>query len=263
MSVRVPVQVVVPMAGAGSRFTEVGYSAPKPLLPVHGVPMYRLVVANLLTPCVSSITIIAQREWELESDIRKLDQAIAPEVRLIEIDHVTDGPATTVGLALGGLRPDLPVVTGNSDQYVDADLSPFFAQLEDPRLSGSILTMGDSDPKWSYVSLDESGHAELIREKEVISPFATVGIYAFSSAALMAQAFQSMRQANDTVNGEYYVGPSFNHLIARDHVIGVHHLGPIATVMHGLGIPRDYEEFLEREVSLRAATRAQSLFDNA
>ena len=39
--------IVVPMAGAGSRFTAEGYNDPKPLIPVHGIPMIELVIRNL------------------------------------------------------------------------------------------------------------------------------------------------------------------------------------------------------------------------
>ena len=254
-----PIQVVIPMAGLGSRFTEGGYRLPKPLLPVHGVPMYHLVVANLLTADVASVTIIAQSSWQLADDVERLNHALPQTFSLIEIDYVTDGPADTIELTKGLIEPGLPVVTGNSDQFVDADLTPFYAQLNESTLAGSILTMIDDDPKWSYASVNPNGDVELVREKEVISTHATVGIYAFASANLMFHGFDLMRKARDSVRGEFYVAPSYNQLILEGHRVTTHDLGPISTVMYGLGIPIDYEAFLTNPVSAVAAERARRL----
>ena len=258
-----PVQVVIPMAGSGSRFTEAGYSTPKPLLPVHGAPMFALVVANLLTERVGSLTIIAQAAWEVGPSIDRLRAAISPEVRLIEIDYLTGGPADTIELARPYLDPALPVVTGNSDQYVDADLHPFYALLDDPDLAGAILTMEDDDPKWSYAATDARGDVVDVQEKVVISPYATVGIYGFSSAGLMFSALDEMRAIGDSVKGEYYVAPAYNRLIARGLRIAPSNLGPVSSVMHGMGIPADYEAFLLTEASRAAADRAHALLLSA
>ena len=40
-------QIVVPMAGSGRRFSDAGYKLPKPLLPVAGVPMVVQAVRDL------------------------------------------------------------------------------------------------------------------------------------------------------------------------------------------------------------------------
>jgi len=253
------VQLVIPMAGLGTRFSESGYLTPKPLLPIHGIPMYRIVATNLINECVKSVTFIARKDWDLGNEMADLNNRIQQSVNLIEIDYITDGPASTVEIAREFLDPECPVVTGNSDQYVDACLLSFYAGLSNDGISGSILTMQDSDPKWSYALTNTDGDAVEVREKEVISKHATVGIYGFSAASLMFEGFDRMRQSGDTVRGEYYVAPSYNHVIALGHRITTVDLGPISQVMYGLGIPEDYEAFLQNDVSNRAASRAHSL----
>ena len=37
-------KIIIPMAGLGSRFTEQGYTDPKPFINVNGKPMIRRVV---------------------------------------------------------------------------------------------------------------------------------------------------------------------------------------------------------------------------
>ena len=248
------------MAGLGTRFSQAGYQTAKPLLPVHGVPVYQVVLANLLHPDVASVTLISQKSWSLRDAVLAMDAVLDQTVTLIEIDYTTGGPAETVELARSILDPSLPVVTANSDQYLDANLGAFYDSLKDPRQAGTILTMEDDDPKWSYVRIGQDGYVECVREKEVISPHATVGIYGFSSAQLMFRAFDAMHSALDTTNGEYYVGPSYNQLIAEGLRVGAIGLGPISSVMHGLGIPIDYERFLANPISSRGAAAAMSLF---
>jgi dTDP-glucose pyrophosphorylase len=221
--------------------------------------MYKLVVANLIDPLVSKVIVVAQQSWNLGYEISALNDLIEQEVQLVEIDYLTQGPAETIEVARGYLDPTGVVVTGNSDQYVDANISEFYTQLTDSEINGSIMTMCDSDPKWSYARLDASGFVVEVKEKMVISPYATVGIYGFQSAALMFEGFDLMRQANDTVNGEYYVAPSYNYLIGDGYKISHLHLGSIDSVMHGLGIPSDYERFINDPVSMKAAILASKM----
>lgn len=247
------------MAGMGKRFADAGYRSPKPLLPVHGVPMYQVVLANMIHTQVESVTVIAQKSWGLHDSISQLNERIPQRLTLLEIDFTTGGPAETVSLARQGLAPDVPVVTGNSDQFVEGDISHLYGMLADKDTDGVILTMKDDHPKWSYASLNTDGSVAEVREKEVISEYATVGIYGFASADLLFHGIDLMMQARDTCNGEYYIGPSYNYLVREGRRILIHDVGPIDRAMHGLGTPEDYEKFLTSEVSHQAAAAARQL----
>lgn len=253
------IQLVIPMAGLGTRFSECGYEMPKPLLKIHGLNMYRLVLSNLLTEHIGRIAIVAQEAWQLGDSIAQLSEAIDLEIELIEIDYVTGGPADTVQLTESWLDPERPVVTANSDQYVHADVRPFYETLESGMVSGALLLMEDDHPKWSYARLNERGEVVEVREKSVISPFATVGVYGFSSAQLMFNAFRAMQKSDDRVNGEFYVGPAYNYLPNETSPIASTNLGPVSTVMYGLGTPDDYEFFVSTEVSIQAVKNALSI----
>ena len=41
------INIVIPMAGRGSRFAKAGYIKPKPLIDVHGKPMIEYVTKNI------------------------------------------------------------------------------------------------------------------------------------------------------------------------------------------------------------------------
>ncbi len=53
--------IVIPMAGAGSRFAVAGYKDPKPLIPIHGVPMIRLIIENLKPSSEHKFIFICQK----------------------------------------------------------------------------------------------------------------------------------------------------------------------------------------------------------
>jgi dTDP-glucose pyrophosphorylase len=247
------------MAGQGKRFADAGYPYPKPLLPVHGVPMYQIVMANMLLEDTAQVVIVTRREWEMAEHLRSLSARVGLPIHLVELDETTEGPAHTVEFAAPHLIAGVPVIVANSDQYVNAELSEFRSHLIDESCAGVILAMTDNDPKWSYVALDKHGNAALIREKQVISPYATVGVYGFSSPETMGDAFAEMRSGDDRTNGEFYVAPSYNYLIKAGKKVGVVDLGPIGTIMHGMGIPTDYENFLLNPISITAAQRVREI----
>lgn len=255
------IQLVIPMAGLGSRFRAQGYDVPKPLIQIHGIEMYKVVLANLFSTQLDRVVLICPTSFKMKSLEAELSSKLSVKVSIIEVDHLTTGPAATVALARDLLDPKLPLVIANSDQYVAFDPEGFYSQIHHSQNQGIVLTMRDDDPKWSYVSLGAHGMIEKVVEKQVISDIATVGIYGFKAAGDFLQAFDSMVDAGFMVNGEHYVAPAYEFL--RDFksgVVGIHDLGPVGQVMFGLGIPEDLESFLELDVSYRAAEKSKQLF---
>lgn len=254
------IQLVIPMAGDGLRFQEAGYTQIKPLLDIHGVPMFLIVLANLLDDYVGRVVLVVKESMHLGELVSEVVGNSDLEIELIELGSLTRGPAATVTNAMFHLDPELPVVVANSDQFVEVKVHEFYRMSCQEGLDAALMVMQDNDPKWSYVRLDETGAVAEVREKEVISKMATVGIYSFSSAFLMQTALLDMWRSQTTVNGEFYIAPAYNSLIERRSRIGVLDVGPISESVHGLGIPVDYETFLESSASRRAAANARQVF---
>jgi NDP-sugar pyrophosphorylase family protein len=244
--------VVIPMAGRGSRFADVGYVIPKPLLPIHGVPMIEVVVRNLTACEPARFVFVCRAEHEVEHAFVPALREIAPGCEIVTIDSVTEGAACTVLLAEGAVDPDAPLIIANSDQWVDHDVNDHLAQLRRENLDGLIMTMTADDPKWSFVELDDDRVTNVV-EKEVVSSEATVGIYTFARAREYFDGARAMIAANKRVNGEFYVAPVYNELIAAGARIGIDNVGVDGAGMYGLGTPADYETFLRLPVSHRAA----------
>ena len=255
------IQLVVPLAGKGSRFLESRFSQPKPLIPIHGWPMIQHVLTNLVSQQVSKVVLVSRREFALDTIIASTIPGFAATTfSVINLDDYTEGPAETAILAMPLLDPDQPLVIANSDQYINTDLTDFYSAVASPKYSGVVMTMEDIDPKWSYVELDPGGLVTRVVEKQVVSSFATTGIYGFRSASLFAKAYDRMLTSNDRTNGEFYVGPSYNFLDAKGPPVLNFGVGPLGGVMFGLGIPEDLEQFLSSEVSLKSAQLVEARF---
>ena len=151
------INIVIPMAGLGSRFAKAGYQDPKPLIPVLGVPMIKLVIENLRPDVPHRFIFICQRAHVEAYDLESKLSQWAPGSVLIQLDGVTEGAACTVLTAQSYIDNDAPLMIANSDQYIDADINQYLEHMTSQKLDGLIMTMGADDPKWSFVGLNEAG----------------------------------------------------------------------------------------------------------
>ena len=244
--------IVLPIAGRGSRFVAAGYELPKPLIPVHGVPMIELVVENVRPAVPHRFIFLALEEHLQQLGLRAALERAAPGCGIVPVAQVTEGAACTVLLARHLIDSDEPLMLANSDQWVDVQIDEYLTSMETPYADGLIMTMEAHDPKWSFVGLDAARWVTRVVEKEVISAEATVGIYNFRRGRDFVSAADQMIAQNLRVNGEFYVAPVYNELIARGARIAIHNVGRDGAGMYGLGTPADLERFLTTPISRRA-----------
>jgi len=241
--------IVIPMAGAGSRFVKAGYTDPKPLIPVHGVPMIKVVIDNLRPVESHRFIFICQRAHVIDYGLTEKLTAWAPGCSIIQLDGVTEGAACTVLAAKHMINNEDALMIANSDQYVDVSIDAYLNQMPIHNLGGLIMTMTAHDPKWSFVGLNTLGLVTEVVEKEVISDEATVGIYNFQHGRNFVQAAEAMIAKNLRVNGEFYVAPAYNQLIAQGYRFGIYNIGSDGSGMYGLGTPTDLDNFLDINLS--------------
>lgn len=231
--------VVIPMAGNGSRFVEAGYSFPKPLIEVNGKPMIQTVVDNLNVE--ANYTFIVQKEHYDKYALKYLLEMIAPSCNIIMVNSVTEGAACTVLLAKNFINNDHPLLLANSDQFVEWDSHDFYYSCENSKLDGCILTFESVHPKWSFARLDDDGFVSEVAEKKPISNIATVGIYYWSKGSDFVKYAEKMIEKNIRVNNEFYVCPVFNEAVNDNKKIRTYNISN----MWGLGTPEDLDFFLE------------------
>jgi len=245
------INIVVPMAGAGSRFSEAGYDLPKPLIDVCGKPMIEIVCRNLAPSCPHRFIFICQNQHLQNHGLGDLLERIAPNCDVIGIDGVTDGAACTVLLARALIDNDQQLMIANCDQYIDIDIDDYLNAFDITTSQGMVMTMTASDDKWSFVRVNDAGQITELREKQPISDEATVGIYNFATGAGFIAAADSMISKNIRTNNEFYVAPVYNEMIAAGQTIGIFNIGTVGDGMYGLGTPEDLNAFLQTHIAAR------------
>ena len=248
--------IVLPIAGRGRRFVEAGFTIPKPLIPVHGVPMIETVIHNVRPRQPHRLIVVALREHLEQTGLVSTLERAAPGCAVVSVDEVTQGAACTVLLARDLIDGDEPLMIANSDQWVDLDINEYLATMDRAQADGLIMTMAADDPKWSFVGLDARGFVTRVVEKQAILKEATVGIYNFRRGHDFVRAADAMLAQDLRVNGEFYVAPVYNELIEEGARIVTRNVGREGEGMYGLGLPDDLRRFLANPVSHRAAAAA-------
>ena len=231
--------VLIPMAGAGSRFEKAGYTFPKPLIEVKGKPMIQLVVENLNIDA-NHIFIVQKKHYE-EYHLKALLNLITPNCKIVQVDEITEGAACTTLLAKEFINNNDPLLIANSDQFIKWDSNNFLYSMTSPEIDGGILTFKATHPKWSFAKLGNDGFVEKVAEKEPISDLATVGIYYWAKGSDYVKYAEKMIEKDIRVNNEFYVCPVYNEAIQDSKKIKTFDVEE----MWGLGTPEDLTKFLE------------------
>ncbi len=239
--------IVIPMAGRGSRFANAGYKMPKPLIDVKGKYMIEVVTDNLRPQCEHRFIYLCLAEHIEKYGLTEKLNSIAPDCIIVPVSQVTEGAACTVLLAEKYINSDEPMMIANSDQFVDININDYLKKQGS--YDGLIMTMTAHDNKWSFIKYDKDGFVTEVREKEVISDEATVGIYNFAKGSDFVSGAHEMIDRNIRVNNEFYVAPVYNILIEQGKKFAYYNIGSLQNGMWGLGVPEDLEIFLKSELS--------------
>lgn len=229
--------VLIPMAGAGSRFQKAGYTFPKPLIEVNGKPMIQLVVENLNIDA-RHIFVVQKSHYE-DYNLKHLLNLISPGCEIVQVDGMTEGAACTTLLAKKFIDNDEALVFANSDQFLDWDSNEFMYSMEADEVDGGMLTFTATHPKWSFAKLDNKGFVSEVAEKKPISDIATAGIYYWKRGSDYVKYAEQMIENNVRFNNEFYVCPVFNEAIGDNKKIKTFHFDG----MWGIGTPEDLDYF--------------------
>jgi NDP-sugar pyrophosphorylase family protein len=234
------VNIVMPMAGRGSRFAEIGIDVPKPLIDVLGRPMYVWAMESLPLELAGRVIFICLEEHlrhrELEKDVRRRYGHF--DLEIISLDVVTEGQACTVLKAERFIDNAEPLLIYNADTYCRTNLAVRLPKLPEG-VAGLLGVFHAEGDKWSFARTDASGRVVETAEKRRISDWASTGLYYFRRGHDFVAFSQRMIADNDRVNNEFYVAPVYNRMIAE----GAEILIDPAEEVWALGTPEDLRHF--------------------
>ena len=231
--------IVIPMAGAGSRFESAGYTFPKPLIEVEGQPMIHKVVNNLNIQ--GRYIFLVQKTHYEKYNLENLLNMISPGCEIIQLEGLTQGAACTVLTSRELIDNDEPLIIANSDQYIDWNAFETISEFSNEGIDGGILTFNSVHPKHSFAKVDGQGYVTEVAEKKPISTNATVGVYFWKKGSDFVYYADQMIQKNIRTNNEFYVCPVYNEAIQDGKKI----ITSMVDKMWGMGTPEELDNFLQ------------------
>ena len=230
--------ILIPMAGAGSRFQEQGYDLPKPLIDVFGKPMIDRVIESLSSDKVDTNFIFVAQQNHLDLG---LGNYLQDKGSIITIDKMTEGAACTTLLAEKLIDNDNELVIANCDQYLQWSFYDYvtYSRLYD----GCLVTFNSTNPHHSYVKVKKSLVTE-VAEKIVISDKASAGIYYFKKGSEYVKSANQMIDKNIRTNNEFYICPVYNELLSEDSKVSTYECD--VNNKHMLGTPEELRIFLDK-----------------
>jgi hypothetical protein len=234
--------VLIPMAGAGSRFQKAGYTFPKPLIDVNGMPMIQRVISNLNID--ANYIFVVQKEHREKYHLDTMFKLFVPHFTIIETDGVTEGAACTTLLAKEHINNDSPLLMANADQLIEWNSNEFMYKMQEQKSDGCIITFTSAHPMFSFAKSNESGIVTEVAEKNPISNQATTGHYYWTKGSDYVKYAEQMIAKNTRVNNEFYVCPVYNEAIQDNKTITTYHISR----MWSLGTPEDLNYYLTHGV---------------
>ena len=237
--------ILIPMAGLGSRFLTKGFNIPKPLIDVNGTPMIVRAIQSLGIPNAKYLFVISKNDY---SEVIKKEISRYVDCNFKEIDYITEGPACSALLFKDQINNDEELVIANCDQIMEWNSNAFLLNVR--LYDGCVVTYYETTEKNSYAKIDKLGHVIEIQEKNVISNVSLNGVHYWKCGKYFVESAEEMiKEDVRAPNGEFYVGPSYNYMVQKGLIVGIYHIPN--QMHHPVGVPDDLEKFLKYEAATK------------
>lgn len=220
---------LIPAAGSGKRFSDAGYLLPKPLIPVSGLPMIAKACESLPKP--DKWVFLLRKEHLEKSDLAEVLGHHFNPLKIISVDHLTEGQASTCALGFSELNDDDSVLVAPCDNAVVCNKDGYQKLLEDLRVDAVIWTFRNNatvkrNPQmYGWVEVNSTNKALRVSCKKPVSDnpicdHAIIGTFYFRRALDLKEGYQNLVSKNRRINGEFYVDELMNELIEKGlHVV--------------------------------------------
>lgn len=230
--------IIIPMAGLGTRFSDAGFDKPKPLIEIDGKTLIQHSVETL---GISGQYIFITREYEnkdYNKQITEILNDISPGHIEIRVSGKQHGTSYSALFAKDYIDNDDELVLTNCDQRLEWDPEDFLRFSRSHGLDGSILTHESSSHKHSYAVVS-NGFVTHLAEKNPISNNALVGLHYWKHGKDFVRSAEDLVKSCKADGREAYVSLTYNNLIAEGKKIVAYQIPSNGYIP--LGTPRDLE----------------------
>lgn len=270
-----PGRILIPMAGAGQRFADAGYTVHKPAIMTvdraTGQEKPMVVCATKDLPGVAadgSNVIYVDRNFHQTDGVEDAIRAWYPQAAFITVDHLTEGQACTCMLAEPYLDPEQPLLIAGCDNGMDIDRDAFDALTKECdcivftyRHNEAVLANPNA---YGWMIADADGNITGTSIKKAISDSpmedpAVVATFWFRRAAVFIEATKKMIAENDRINGEFYVDQTVKHVLDLGYRAKIFDIDRYV----GWGTPADYEGYQKTWNYFKAFLGDKNIFGEA
>lgn len=233
--------ILIPMAGEGRRFQkDDNKKIIKPLIDVFGKPM---AVRAIETLGIDGKLIFVVQDNEVGYKILNEISKYYKNYRAYFVKELTDGPAVSALAAESAINNSEDLIITNCDQIMTWDQYAFSVFQKNIDYDGIIVTYFCNKNKNSYAKVGKDGLVKEIREKEIISDISLNGIHYWKHGSdFVISAKEMIKKNHRSINGEFYIGPTYNYLINNGKRVGIYHVPN--SQHHAIGIPEDLERYI-------------------
>lgn len=248
--------ILIPMAGAGQRFTQEGYRVHKPAIPVldrrSGNTYPMVVCATMDLPGVErdgANIIYIDRDFHKKDGVEDQICSFYPKASFVTTDTITQGQACTCLLAKDNINTEEELLIAGCDNGMVFQQGDFEKQKESTdvivftfRHQDMVLKAPDA---YGWMITNERYEITGVSIKKAVSntpmeDHAVVSAFWFRHGCDFVTAAEKMIAEEDRVNGEFYVDQVIRHVLK---------LGMKAQVFEveryiGWGTPKDYEDYM-------------------
>jgi len=238
--------IIIPMAGHGKRFKDVGISKPKFMIEVRNKTLFEWSLDSLPVEISRKIIFICLEEHEKEFNVSKFIKNIMKEkypkinYELIYLEKTTRGQVETVLHAKQLIYSENPLIIYNIDtHFISTRLKSKILTLKNQNIDGMLGCFTSDDENLSFVEINEKGLVKRVREKEKISSLASTGLYVFSNVRQFVKAAETMIKNDRRVKDEFFVSEIYNILLKSGKKFEI----DIAEEFIPFGTPEDIKKF--------------------
>ena len=241
-----PLHIIMPMAGEGSRFVKEGWTTPKPLIKLRGVPLFKRALSSVTVDGAQmKYSFIVRKEHIDKYHIDEQIKAILPGANVFHVEKTTRGAVETCLMAECAISSEDSIVVMDCDlefkskSYLEG-IKQILEQPIDKINGGMLVSFESSEPRYSYAEVDDHMIVKRTAEKEVISNHALCGAYFFSSAKGFLTAAHRLLDEPVFTKPEYYVSLLYNYLLEGGETVR------LATMeeYHSYGTPEELRKYL-------------------
>lgn len=234
--------VLVPMAGLGSRFIKEGFKVPKQLINIKDKHLIDISLDCLnYEDCNLIFVVRDETVYNFHID-ELLKKKFGDDIKIVVLDKLTDGSVCSCLYAEKYIDNDAPLVI----HTLDIEFRPVFDphMMNDLDADGLLLTFKSNSANYSYADVDENGYVKRTAEKKAISSNACVGIYGFKKGSDFCKYSREMIAKDIRTNNEFYIAPLYNLFVDDGKKI----MTSDVDKMHVFGTPDEFHFYKENVI---------------